>query len=146
MDGLELAGKKQNIDSMWKRLMKQVDLGDRTSFLDHVYLGCTQQACETSKDIVDNHEHMFASRILWKVMQRNVWSVITNWRTKQPSNCTKSQLHALTTPKCCSQIVLKCPYLARIGRPDILWSVNKLARTVTKWTRACDKRLARLIC
>ena len=27
----------------------------------------------------------------------------------------------------CSQIVLKCLYLARIGRPDILWTVNKLA-------------------
>ena len=45
----------------------------------------------------------------------------------------------------CSQIVLKCLYLARIGRPDILWSVNKLARSVTKWTQACDRRLARLI-
>ena len=47
--------------------------------------------------------------------------------------------------KVCSQIVLKCLYLARIGRPDILWSVNKLARAVTKLTRVCDKRLARLI-
>ena len=45
----------------------------------------------------------------------------------------------------CSQIVLKCVYLARIGRPDILWSVNKLARSITKWTKACDKRLNRLI-
>ena len=45
----------------------------------------------------------------------------------------------------CSQIVMKCLYLARVGRPDILWSVNKLARAVTKRTRACDKRLARLI-
>ena len=45
----------------------------------------------------------------------------------------------------CSQIVLKCSYLARIGRPDILWSVNKLARSITKWTKACDKRLNRLI-
>ena len=26
----------------------------------------------------------------------------------------------------------------------ILWSVNKLARSVTKWSRACDRRLARL--
>ena len=34
--------------------------------------------------------------------------------------------------------------MARIGRPDILWSVNKLARSITKWTRACDKRLNRL--
>ena len=40
----------------------------------------------------------------------------------------------------CSKIVLKCRYLARIGRPDILWSVNKLARAVTKWTKTCDKR------
>ena len=36
----------------------------------------------------------------------------------------------------CSQIVLKC---------DILWSENKLARSITKWTKACDKRLNRLI-
>ena len=45
----------------------------------------------------------------------------------------------------CSQMVLKCLYLARIGRPDILWSVNKLALAVTRWARACDRRLARLI-
>ena len=44
-----------------------------------------------------------------------------------------------------SQHVLKRLYLARIGRPDILWSVKELARAVTKWTGACDKRLARLI-
>ena len=36
-------------------------------------------------------------------------------------------------------------YLARIGGPVILWSVNKLARSVKKWTQACDRRLARLI-
>ena len=47
--------------------------------------------------------------------------------------------------KGCSQIVLKCLYLARIGRPDILWSVDTLARAVTKWTKSCDKHLARLI-
>ena len=35
--------------------------------------------------------------------------------------------------------------LTRIGRPDILRSVNKLARSITKWTKACDKRLNRLI-
>ena len=35
--------------------------------------------------------------------------------------------------------------MARIGRPDILWSVNKIARAVTKWTKSCDKRLSRLI-
>ena len=47
--------------------------------------------------------------------------------------------------KVCSQIVLKCLYLGRIGRPDIQWSVNKLARSISKWTKACDKRLSGLI-
>ena len=45
----------------------------------------------------------------------------------------------------CLQFVSKCLYVARIGRPDILWSVNMLARSVTKWTQTCDKRYARLI-
>ena len=44
----------------------------------------------------------------------------------------------------CSRIVLKHLYLARIGRPDILWSVNKLDLAIAGWTRACDKRSARL--
>ena len=48
-------------------------------------------------------------------------------------------------PTTSSKIILKCLYLDRIGRLDILWSVNKLARAVTKWTRACDKRLVRLL-
>ena len=79
------------------------------------------------------------------------------------ANKTTQQLYKVSTPciddhhfeeeiksvvelsQVCSQIVLKCFYLARIGRPDILWSVNKLARSITKWTKACDKRLIRLI-
>ena len=77
------------------------------------------------------------------------------------ANKTTQQLHKVSTPciddhhfkeeelksvgEVCSQVVLKCLYLARIGRPDILWSVNNLARSITKWTNACDKRLSRLI-
>ena len=45
----------------------------------------------------------------------------------------------------CSQIVLKCSFLARIGQSYILWSVNKLARSIKKWVKACGKRLNRLI-
>ena len=40
--------------------------------------------------------------------------------------------------------VLKCSYLARIGRPEILWLMNKLARSITKWTKARDRQLFRL--
>ena len=49
VDDIKLAGKKHNIDPMWKVLNKEVDLGEPTSFLDHVYLGCTQRQCEVSQ-------------------------------------------------------------------------------------------------
>ena len=79
------------------------------------------------------------------------------------ANKTTQQLYKVSTPciddhhfkeeelksvgelsKVCSQIVLKCLYLARIGRPDIPWSANKFARSITKCTKVCDKRLSRL--
>ena len=63
VDDIKLAGKKQNIHPMWKVQNKEVDLGEPTSFLDHVYLECTQRQCERSKDIVENYRTMFESRI-----------------------------------------------------------------------------------
>ena len=63
VDDIKLAGKKQNVVPMWKVLNKEVDLGEPTSFLDHVYLGCAQRQCEISKDIVDNYRAMLESRI-----------------------------------------------------------------------------------
>ena len=32
----QMAGKKQNLDPMWKTFMKEVDLGEPSSFFDHV--------------------------------------------------------------------------------------------------------------
>ena len=63
VDEQKLAGKKQNINPTCKILMKDVDLEEPTSFLDHVYLGCTQRECQTRKDIVDNYRNVFESRI-----------------------------------------------------------------------------------
>ena len=45
----------------------------------------------------------------------------------------------------CAQIVLKCLYLARIGRPDILLSVNKLARAATKLRTHQDTFFSRCV-
>ena len=41
--------------------------------------------------------------------------------------------------KVCCQSVLRCLYLARMSRPDIIWPVNKFARSITTWTKAWDK-------
>ena len=70
----KLAGKKQNINPMWKALVKGVDLGETTSFLDHVYFGCTQRECQISKDIVDNHKNTFDSRISAGTMEKRTVS------------------------------------------------------------------------
>ena len=165
---------------MWKVLNKEVALGEPTSFLDHVYLVCTQRLCEISKDSVDNYRTMFESRISAGGVEKlpfpqnlriSSWSYDMAGHAKkcverycELANKTTQQLCKVSTPciddhhfkeeetksvgelsNTCSQIVLKCLYLARIGRPDILWSVNKLARSITKWIKACDKRLDRLI-
>ena len=45
---LKMAGKKQNMAPMWKKLIKNVDLDEPTSFLDHENLGCAQRECKSS--------------------------------------------------------------------------------------------------
>ena len=90
--------------------------GRTNTFLDHVYLGCTQRQCEISKDIVDNYrtclnpeclqvqlKNFHARKIwvsllglmIWKVMPRNVWNDIVSWRTRRLNNSTKYQLHSM---------------------------------------------------
>ena len=96
----------------------------------------------------------------WTVIPRNLWNDIVSWRTKKTQQLYKVSISCIDDhhfqkeeefrswgelSKVCSQNVLKYLYLARIGRPDILWSMNKLARSITKWTKACDNRLSRLI-
>ena len=91
-------------------------------------------------------------------MPRNVWNDIVSWRTKRLNNSTKYQTPCLDDhhfkeeelksvgelSQVCSQNVLKCLYLARIGRPDFsMVSETKLAPSITKCTKACDKRLSR---
>ena len=44
----------------------------------------------------------------------------------------------------CSQIVLNWLYLARIGRPDILWSVNKLAKPVTTMDSGMWQKISKI--
>ena len=103
-------GWKENFDPIWK-LLKEVDLGEPTSFLDHVYLGCTLRQCEISKDLVNNYRTMFESRIsaggvkklpFPKHVRISSWSYdmvghVVSLPTKRLNNSTQYLLHASMT-------------------------------------------------
>ena len=49
VDDIKLAGKKQHIIPMWNVLSKEVDLGEPTSFLEHVHLGVLKDNVKKAK-------------------------------------------------------------------------------------------------
>ena len=57
VDDIKLAGKTEHQSDLENSHERRP-----TSFLDRVYLGCTQREYQISKDIVDNYRSMFESR------------------------------------------------------------------------------------
>ena len=53
VDDIKMAGKQQNMAPMWKKLMTNVDIDEPTSFLDPVYLGCTQRESKPNETIIE---------------------------------------------------------------------------------------------
>ena len=53
VEDIKMDEKKQNMAPTWKKLMKNVGIYEPTSFLDHVYLGCTQRACKPNENIIE---------------------------------------------------------------------------------------------
>ena len=91
VDAIKLAGKNHNLDPMWKLVNKEVDLGEPTSFLDHVHLGCAHIQCEISEDVVDNYRTMFESRISAGRVEKLPFPqnirISSCWQTRQLNNC-----------------------------------------------------------
>ena len=63
MDDIKLSGKKQNLAPICKKLMKDVDIEEPTSFLDHVHSGCTQRESKPNEKIIEQYNKMFESRL-----------------------------------------------------------------------------------
>ena len=127
--------------------MKDVEIEKPTSFLDHVYSGCTQR--ETRKlldtttrclnpvilleqprnyqDGTNFEQKLQRGPTTWKDMLENAWNGIANWQTKKTEQQYKVSQPCLDDhqikkeelenkgelSEVCSQIVLKCLYLAR---------------------------------
>ena len=139
VDDIKLAGKKQNVNPMWKLLNKEVDLGEPTSFVDHETLGCTQRQCEMSKDIVDNYRTMCESRISAVRTEKLPYSEnlrISSWsydmeghakkcveRYCKLANKTTQQLYKVSTP-CIDDHHFKEEEMKSVGELSQVWSQN----------------------
>ena len=149
VDDIELAGKKQLLIEISKNIVDNY----RAMFESRISAGATEKLPCSENLSISSWSYDMEGHAK-KCVQRHC----------DLANKTTQQLYKVSTPciddhhfkeeemkyvgelsEVCSQIAIKCSYLARIGRPDILWSVIKLARSITKWTKACDKRLSRLI-
>ena len=139
----EVCGTKPNeanIEKHTKMLESRISSGATENYQDGKYL--TQRRLRATT---------------WKDKLKNALSDTVNRQTRKCSSYTKSQVLAWMIPNSRkkslkhvgelseenTQIILKCLYLARICRPDILWSVNKLVRAVTQWTQACYRRFGK---
>ena len=66
VDDINMAGKKQNLALMWKKLMKNIDIEEPTTFLDHVYLGCTQRECKPNEKIIGRQQDVRVPYFFWR--------------------------------------------------------------------------------
>ena len=184
VDDITMVGRRQNMDRIWKKKSKLVDLDEPTSFswsrkcwdalnvnanLLKQLLNSTQR-CSNHSFLLEQLKNCQGGRNL--TPRRLTWSYDIEGPAKkfverlcELANKKTEQQYKVSTPclddhhfkkewtgiswrtvnSMLTDRLKKACILARIGRPDMLWSVNKLARAVSKWTRACDRRLARLI-
>ena len=80
---------------MWKKLLKLVDLGEPTSFLDHAYWRCTRRECKPNEIIVNEYRDMFESRTTARAEKFLGWE---KPHAKTVAGSYEMEGHA---PKCC---------------------------------------------
>ena len=57
VDDIKMAGKKAEYGSHVEEIdEKNVDLDEPTSFLDHVYWGCTQRECKPNETVIEHYK------------------------------------------------------------------------------------------
>ena len=74
VDDIKMTGRKQNLSLMHNKMMNFVDIAEPTSFLDHVYLGCTQRECKSNEIIFKEYKEMLELRISAEAAEKyQVW-------------------------------------------------------------------------
>ena len=74
--------------------MKNVDTDEPTTFLDHVFLECTQRECKPNQIVVDEYKKMFESRISAGATEK-----LPGWQKNSRTNSSVVLRHGRTCSK-----------------------------------------------
>ena len=155
----KMTGRKQNHNLVWNDETRWS--GETTSYIDHVYVGCPanrtnvllkKTRCSDHESLPEQLKNCQLGKNLTQTLSRGpmTWKDMRKNAMKDISSCTKSLNSLLGRPsfqeggtgiswRIVKTILRKFEMLvlARVGRPEILWSVKKLPRRVANWTRDC---------
>ena len=148
VDDFTLSGPAEHHAAFWKRLRRDVEL-EKEAGLERV-LGRHHDVLT-----IENREHIAFNMEDYSVQACELYQQLSGGKPLKPA----------TTPFCLEgsflpqddeeegelagnacKILMKCLWLARHARPDIIKAIGDLATKVQKWTRNCDKALFRMMC
>ena len=151
VDDFKLAGPAKYMQEAWNELRERIDMDEPTPL--EKYLGCIHKQEKTT---VNGKQ---VTKVTYD-MEEFANQCVTSYL--QMTNSEKDCLRSVQSPfvECppeeelmdtgylqpiSSSILMKVLYMARVARYDLLKAVSYLASRITKWTRACDRKLHRLI-
>ena len=162
VDDLTLAGPKEEHERFWKQLCRKVDFEPPTD-LGRI-LGRTHEKMTIPSQLLRNQPNVCSSKDT-DVMVLNMSDYAKQCCELYESLPGAKRLKAAATPFCSDgalvesddeiqgqlansacKVLMKCLWLGRLARPDIIKPIGDLSTKVQSWTANCDKRLYRLLC
>ena len=161
VDDLTLSGPSQAHQDFWKLLGARVDIEPPTK-LDRV-LGrhhdmttvpanrCAGTAHDDNRNIrvlsFNMSEYARQCCELYESLpgSKRLKSAATPFCSDGALVASDDEVRGELAPNAC-KVLMKCLWLGRLARPDIIKPIGDLATQVQNWTLNCDKRLYRLLC
>ena len=148
VDDFTLSGPSGEHASFWKRLREKVDLEEEAG-LERI-LGRHHESVT-----VDGRECLAFNMQEYAQQACDLYGTVSGGKPLKPAAtpfCPDGALAPgddavegeLAGNAC--KVLMKCLWLGRLARPDIVKPIGDLATQVQKWSKNCDKALYRLIC
>ncbi len=159
VDDLTLAGPQVEHERFWKQLRRKVDLEPPTD-LGRI-LGRTHERMTVSSHLLRNPPKDKDTKAVvfnmsdYAMQCCQLYESLPGSKRLKPAAtpfCSDGALvdadddiRGQLAPNAC-KVLMKCLWLGRLARPDIIKPIGDLSTKIQKWTANCDKRLYRLLC